>query len=36
MDGYSIDKRYVGAPKRMVTVISERKKIKALCDIQLD
>ena len=36
MDGYSIDKRYVGVPEQMVTVISERKKIKALCDIQLD
>lgn len=36
MDSYSIDKRLVGTPEQMVTIISERKRIKALYDIQLD
>lgn len=36
MDSYAIDRRLVGTPEQTVTVISKDKKIKALCDIQLD
>lgn len=36
MDSYSIDKRLVGTPEQTVTVITEKKMIKALCDIQID
>nr|WP_024835428.1 metallophosphoesterase [Clostridium sp. 12(A)] len=36
MDSYAIDGRFVGAPEQTVTVVTENKKIKALCDIQLD
>lgn len=36
MDSYSIDKRLIGTPEQTVTVITANKKIKALCDIQLD
>lgn len=36
MDSYSIDNRYVGSPEQTVTVVTEKKRIKALCDIQLD
>lgn len=36
MDSYSIDGRYVGAPEQVVTVVTEKKRVKALCDIQLD
>ena len=36
MDSYSIDGRYTGCPEQAVTVISEKKMIKAFCDIQLD
>lgn len=36
MDTYCIDKRLIGTPEQTVTVISKEKKIKALCDIQID
>lgn len=36
MDTFAIDKRLVGEPEQTVTVISEDKLIKALCDIQLN
>ncbi len=36
MDSYAIDGRFAGAPEQTVTVITEKKRIKALCDIQLD
>lgn len=36
MDSYSIDKRLVGTPEQTVTVVTEKKMIKALCDIQID
>jgi predicted phosphodiesterase len=36
MDSYAIDGRFVGAPEQTVTVVTENKRIKALCDIQLD
>lgn len=36
MDSYSIDKRLVGTPEQTVTVVTEKRMIKALCDIQLD
>lgn len=36
MDSYAIDGRFVGAPEQTVTVVTEKKRIKALCDIQLD
>lgn len=35
MDSYAIDKRLVGTPEQTVTVVTENKRIKALCDIQL-
>jgi predicted phosphodiesterase len=36
MDSFAVDKRLVGTPEQTVTVISEDKLIKTLCDIQLD
>ena len=36
MDSYAIDKRLVGTPEQTVTVVTKDRKIKALCDIQLD
>lgn len=36
MDSYAIEKRLVGTPEQTVTVITEDKCIKALCDIQID
>lgn len=36
MDSYAIDGRFVGAPEQMVSVITEKRRIKALYDIQLD
>lgn len=36
MDTYCIDKRLVGTPEQTITVVSEHKMIKALCDIQID
>lgn len=36
MDSYAIDRRLVGTPEQIVTVITEKKCVKALCDIQLD
>lgn len=35
MDTYAIDGRFVGEPEQMVTIITEKKRIKALYDIQL-
>lgn len=35
MDTYAIDKRLVGTPEQTVTVVTEKRMIKALCDIQL-
>lgn len=36
MDSYAIDKRLVGTPEQTVTVVTENRMIKALCDIQID
>lgn len=36
MDSYTIDMRLVGTPEQTVTVVTENKRIKALCDIQID
>lgn len=36
MDSFSIDKRLVGTPEQAVVVVTEKKKIKALCDVQID
>jgi len=36
MDSWAIDGRFVGAPEQTVTVVTKNKRIKALCDIQLD
>lgn len=36
MDSYSIDNRYVGYPEQTVTVVTEKNRVKALYDIQLD
>jgi predicted phosphodiesterase len=36
MDSYAIDGRFVGVPEQTVTVVTENKRIKALCDIQLN
>lgn len=36
MDSFAIDKRLVGTPEQTVTVVTKNRKIKALCDIQLD
>lgn len=35
MDTYAIEKRLVGTPEQTVAVVTENKKIKALCDIQV-
>ena len=36
MDNYSIDHRFVGTPEQTITVVTENRRIKALCDIPLD
>lgn len=36
MDSFAIDNRLVGTAEQMVAVITENKKIKALCDIQIE
>lgn len=36
MDSYAIDGRFVGSPEQTVTVVTQKKRVKALCDIQLD
>ena len=36
MDAYAIDRRLVGTPEQTVTVVTAKKRIKALCDIQID
>lgn len=36
MDSYSIDKRLVGTPEQTVVVVTEKRRIKALCDIQIE
>lgn len=36
MDSYAIDSRLVGTPEQTVTVVTEKHRIKALCDIQID
>lgn len=36
MDSYAVSKRLVCSPEQTVTVVSESKRIKALCDIQID
>lgn len=36
MDSYAIGKRLVGTPEQTVTIVTEKCKIKALCDIQID
>lgn len=36
MDSYCIEKRLVGTPEQTITVVTEQKMIKALCDIQID
>lgn len=36
MDSFSIEKRLVGSAEQTVTVVTEKKRIKALCDIQID
>lgn len=36
MDSFAIESRLVGSPEQMVAVISDKKCIKALCDIQID
>ena len=36
MDSFAIDKRLVGSAEQTVTVVSEDRMIKALCDIQID
>lgn len=35
MDTFAIDKRLTGSPEQTVTVVTEKRMIKALCDIQL-
>lgn len=35
MDSFAIENRLVGSPEQTVTVVSENKCIKALCDIQI-
>lgn len=35
MDSFSIDKRLTGTPEQTVTVVTEDKCIKALCDVQI-
>lgn len=36
MDSFAIEKRLVGTPEQTVTVVTAKKRIKALCDIQID
>jgi len=36
MDGFAIQKRLVGTPEQTVTVVTEKRRIKALCDIQIE
>lgn len=36
MDSYAIEKRLVGTPEQTVTVVTEKHRIKALCDIQIN
>jgi len=36
MDSFTIDSRLVGTPEQTVVVVTKRKRIKALCDIQID
>lgn len=36
MDSFAIEKRLVGTPEQTVTVVTEKNRIKALCDIQID
>lgn len=36
MDSFSIDKRLVGTPEQTVVVVTERCRVKALCDVQID
>ena len=36
MDSFAINQRLVGTAEQTVTVVSEKHRIKALCDIQLD
>ena len=36
MDSFSIDKRLVGTPEQTVVVVTEKRRIKALCDVQID
>lgn len=36
MDSFSIDKRLVGTPEQTVVVVTEKNRIKALCDVQID
>lgn len=36
MDSYAIDRRFVGSPEQTVAVVTQKKRVKALCDIQLD
>lgn len=36
MDSFAIDKRLVGTAEQTVTVITENKRIKALCDVQIE
>lgn len=36
MDSYAIDGRFVGSPEQTITVVTQKKRVKALCDIQLD
>lgn len=35
MDSYTIDSRLVGTPEQTVTVVTEKRRVKALCDIPL-
>ena len=36
MDSYAIDSRLVGVPEQTITVTSEDRRIKALCDVPVD
>ena len=36
MDSYAIDGRFIGSPEQTVAVVTQKKRVKALCDIQLD
>ena len=33
---HNFDGRFVGSPEQTVTVVTQKKRVKALCDIQLD